>query len=155
MNLKENKNSLDVSYRQLKGIRCLISSSGIIDIENKATENAKRKILEIVSRSFENIPKEWYVEGEFKNNNFYVLHVINEKKEILDIDETIQWAGIFELCKPPLKKRFINRGIETFKNEEVRPEKKFTKMERIKEFNSDGKENRKNWRKKVNEIFNR
>ena len=124
-----------------------------IDVNKKISQKAREEILKNISKSFENIPENWLIEGEYKNDNFYVLYIRNDKKEILDVDETIEWAKIFEFCSPPVKNKLCINGIEKFKNMEIRPRNKFDKLEMIKQFGNNGKEKNINWRLKVKETF--
>ena len=140
-------------YEPINGIRMVISSCGLIDVNKKISQKAREEILKNISKSFENIPENWLIEGEYKNDNFYVLYIRNDKKEILDVDETIEWAKIFEFCSPPVKNKLCINGIEKFKNMEIRPRNKFDKLEMIKQFGNNGKEKNVNWRLKVKETF--
>lgn len=151
---KNNINDFIVKtyYEHIDGIRTIISSTGLVDTDKKISSKAKEKILEAVSKSFENIPDGWFVEGEYKNNNFYVLYIINDKKEILDIEETVEWSKIFELCSPPHKNRIVG-DIEKLKNIEIRPTRKFNEINLIKNFDKRGIETKRNWRTRVKEIF--
>jgi hypothetical protein len=140
-----------VSMIKIGGIRALISTNGIIDLERKTNKLLKQKIEDSINDGLENIPENWTVEGEYQDGMFYVYYIKDEDK-ILDIDDTIAWSKIMGYSMAPLKERNLFENIKNISSEELRPENSFKKCEysnSIKEFCINGKHRKINWRKRV------
>ena len=150
MNKETNKilpNQNVVTMISVGGIKAIISTKGIVDL-NKAIPEAKRKKIEkILEPGLENILEGGLVEGEFKNNSFYVKCIRDNNGKILDIYETKDWAMImgFNTSLSMSKRKFKDAD----KRFDVRPESSFNS-----EYYRDMTTGKGSWRRKVAEAMN-
>lgn len=149
MNKKQSKilpNQNVVSFLSVGGIRAIINTDGIIETSKAIPETTREKIEKVLKPGLENILDGWFVEGEFKNDMFYVKYIRDDSGRVLDIYETKDWANIMGftvLMNKKSKFKDINKNIE------ARPESSF--MARDYDNMTTG---RSGWRKKVIEAMN-
>lgn len=117
-----NKNF--VSLISVGGIKAIISTKGIIDTNKMIPDTTKRKIEKSISCGLENILDNWLVEGEFKNDTFYVKYIRDDSGKILDIYETKEWANIMGFPTSISEKKEKFKDIR--KSGETRPESSFS-----------------------------
>lgn len=145
-----------VSMSNMGGIRAVISSDGIVEIEKTVNKNLKRKINDAIEHGLENIADGWIVEGEFKEDRFYVYYVIDDNKRFLDIDDTIAWASIMGYPMAPIKDRCNLQDMKILSNVEIRNEKEFSVSERLNnvfEVLPSGKIRKPSWRERLSEAL--
>ena len=97
MNKEKNKimpNQNVVYVFSVGGIRALINTNGIIDSNKVIPITTKKKIEKILKPGLENILDGWVIDGEFKNDTFYVKCIRDDNGKILDIYDTIDWVNI-------------------------------------------------------------
>lgn len=143
---KMHPNQNAVTLISVGGIRAIINTNGIIDTNKMIPETKKKKIEKILEPGLENILDGWTVEGEFKDDIFYVNYIKDDTGKILDIYETKDWASImgFSMIFPNKKEKFKDIN----KNSNIRPESSFMADEYYEM--TTGK---KTWRKKVKDIM--
>lgn len=150
MNKKKNNHILPnqnaVVLISVGGIRAIINTNGIIDTDKMIPDTIRKKIENTLSPCLENILEGWKVEGEFKNDVFYVNYIIDDSGKVLDIYDTKDWAGImgFSMIMPEKKDKFKNIN----KNFNIRPESSF--MASDYENMTTGKGG---WRKRIKEVI--
>jgi hypothetical protein len=124
---KENEKLLPnqnvVTLLSVGGIRAIINTKGIIETSRAIPESTKKKIEKFLEPGLENILDGWIVEGEIKNNIFYVKYIVNENGKVLDIYETIDWAGIMGFMTLFSDRKYKFKNID--KRLDVRPEASF------------------------------
>lgn len=146
-----------VSFYKTRGINVMLSSDGVIATDANVSESVKRKLDETIREGLENILEGWIIEGIFIKDTFYVKYIVDESKKCLGIDETISWAKIIGYSVNPIKRRCCLGEIKDAKKEEIRPELDFDNRKRgnlVLEFMSSGKEIKKTWREKIQEVCN-
>ena len=149
MNKEKNKimpNQNVVYVFSVGGIRALINTNGIIDSNKVIPITTKKKIEKILKPGLENILDGWVVDGEFKNDTFYVKCIIDDNGKILDIYDTIDWVNIMGFTPSFHNKKIKFKDIEGRKG--LRPECSFYGYD----YESMTKNiHSKSWRKRVSE----
>lgn len=145
-----------VSMSNIGGIRAVISCDGIVELEKTVSSNLRKRIEVAIGHGLENIADGWIVEGEFKEDRFYVYYVIDENKRFLDIDDTIAWASIMGYSMAPIKDRCKPEDIKEMSNVEIRNEREFSVNERLNnilEVLPSGKIRKPTWRERLYEAM--
>ena len=135
-----------VTLISVGGIRALINTHGIIDTNKMIPETKKKKIEETLAPGLENILDGWMVEGEFKDDIFYVNYIKDDTGKILDIYDTKDWASImgFSMLLPEKKEKFKDMN----KSMNIRPESSFMANDYYEMTTGRG-----SWRKRVKDIM--
>jgi hypothetical protein len=136
-----------VTILSVGGIRAVINTKGIIETNKTIPWSTRKKIEKFLEPGLENILDGWLVEGEIKNDIFYVKYIINEQGKVLDIYETKDWADImgFMISFSNEKHKFKDMD----KSVDVRPESSFG-FEHYDSMTTG----RDGWRKRVIEAVN-
>lgn len=150
MNKETNKllpNQNVVTLISVGGIRAIINTNGIIDTNKVIPESTKKKLEKVLEPGLENILDGWFLEGEIKNDTFYIEYIVDDNGKVLDIHETRDWAGIMGFTTLFSDKKDKFKNID--KRFDIRPESSF---------NSDCYNTmttgRGSWRKRVIEAMN-
>lgn len=136
-----------VTLLSVGGIRAVINTNGIIDTNKTIPESTKKKLEKVLEPGLENILDGWLVEGEIKDDTFYVKCIVNEDGKVLDIYETKDWAGIMGFMTLFSDKKDKFKNID--KRFDVRPESSFRA-----EYYDNMTTGKGGWRKKVMEAIN-
>lgn len=132
-----------VTMISIGGIKAIINTKGIVDVNKAIPETKRKKIEKILEPGLENILDGWLVEGEFKDDVFYVKCIRDDNGKVLDIYETRDWAMIMGfdtslLMSAKSKFRDIDKRLE------VRPESSFNSA-----YYGDMTTGKGGWRKRV------
>lgn len=136
-----------VTMISVGGIKAIINTNGIVDISKAIPESTRKKIEKTLNPGMENILDGWLVEGEFKDDSFYVKCIRDDNGKVLDIYETRDWAMImgFNTSFSVAREKF--KDID--KRFDIRPEASFNA-----ENYGDMTTGKGSWRKKVIEAMN-
>jgi hypothetical protein len=135
-----------VTIISVGGIKAIINTNGIVDISKAIPESTRKKIEKTLNPGMENILDGWLVEGEFKDDSFYVKCIRDDNGKVLDIYETRDWAMImgFNTSFSVAREKF--KDID--KRFDIRPEASFSA-----ENYGDMTTGKGSWRKKVIEAM--
>lgn len=113
-----------VTMISVGGVKAIINTNGIVDISKAIPESTRKKIEKVLTPGMENILDGWLVEGEFKDDIFYVKCIRDDNGKVLDIYETRDWARImgFNTSFSAAREKF--KDID--KRFDVRPESSFS-----------------------------
>ena len=113
-----------VTMISVGGVKAIINTNGIVDISKAIPESTRKKIEKVLTPGMENILDGWLVEGEFKDDIFYVKCIRDDNGKVLDIYETRDWAMImgFNTSFSVAREKF--KDID--KRFDVRPESSFS-----------------------------
>nr|DAQ92112.1 MAG TPA: hypothetical protein [Caudoviricetes sp.] len=145
-----------VSMSNVGGIRAVISCDGIVELEKTVNDKVRKRIDEAIGHGLENIADGWIVEGEFKEDRFYVYYVIDDNKKFLNIDDTIAWASIMGYSMAPIKDRCKPQDIKEMSNVEIRNEREFSFKERLNnilEVLPSGRIRKPSWKERLSEAM--
>ena len=137
-----------VTMISVGGIRAIINTKGIVDLSKAIPEAKRKKIEKILEPGLENILDGWLVEGEFKDDTFYVKCIRDDNGKVLDIYDTRDWAMImgFNTSLLSMSKRKFK---DVDKRLDIRPEASFDS-----EYYENMTTGKGSWRKKVIEVMN-
>lgn len=154
---KKNKTdfSKTVSLSGINGVKTVIASTGIIATEKEISDKMRSRIHEAIKDGLDNIADGWAVEGEYKDNRFYVYFVINDKDKILNVDDTIAWASIMGYGIAPIQ-RGKPEDLVKNSNVQIRNEKEFSIKERLSnvlEVLPSGNTRKPSWRERIQDAL--
>jgi hypothetical protein len=136
-----------VTLLSVGGIRAIINTNGIVETNKSIPESTKKKLEKFLEPGLENILEGWVVEGEIKDNTFYVKYIVDENGKVLDIYETKDWAGIMGFMTLFSNEKYKFKNID--KRYDIRPESSF-----MAESYYGMTTGRGGWRDKVMEAIN-
>lgn len=135
-----------VSVFKVGGIKAIINTNGVLETNKSIPETTKKRIEKTLKNGLENILDGWLVEGEFKNDTFYVNYIRDDSGKVLDVHDTKDWANImgFAMIIPDDVSKFKDAN----KRRDIRPESSF--MASDYENMTTGKSG---WRNRVIEVM--
>lgn len=155
--IKENTLKHQILMSRINGIRAIISCEGIVETEGKISTKARERVNAIIEDGLENIAEGWAVEGECKDDLFYVYYIIDEFNKVLNVEDTIAWTSIMGYKMAPIK-RTVDDKLKDFKDVHIRSAKEFALNERLSnalEILPSGREKRGGWRARVSDALSK